>query len=98
MKMFQHIKDLIQNLSFGANKWQEDGIHKKTKTKYDPKGWDINGWDKNKFNKETGGSYDKYGYNYFGFNKDGYDKSGNHYTQSDIYYNSILLSNKGSRP
>lgn len=72
--MFENIKDFIQNLSFVGGEWRTDGIHKKTRTKYDPWGFDIKGWSKDKINKQTGTKYDIYEWDYEGWSKDKINK------------------------
>lgn len=72
--MFENIKDFIQNLSFIGGEWRADGIHKKTRTNYDPWGYDIKGWSKDKVNKQTGTKYDIYGWDYDGWSEDKINK------------------------
>lgn len=72
--MFKNIKDFIQNLSFVGGEWRTDGIHKKTRTKYDTWGFDIRGWSKDKINKKTYTKYDIYEWDYDGWSKDKINK------------------------
>ncbi|NBK98326.1 MAG: hypothetical protein EOM50_09935 [Erysipelotrichia bacterium] len=72
--MFKSIKDFIQNLSFVGGEWRTDGIHKKTRTKYDTWGFDIRGWSVHKFNKKTYSKYDIYGWDYDGWSEDKINK------------------------
>jgi len=97
--MFKSIKDFIQNSSFVGGEWRTDGIHKKTRTKYDTCGFDIRGWSVHKFNKKTKTKYDIYGWDYEGWSKDKinkktekkYDKNGYNY----FGFNKNGYDNKG---
>ncbi len=93
------IQDFIQNLSFVGGEWRTDGIHKKTRTKYDTWGFDIRGWSVHKFNKKTKTKYDIYGWDYDGWSEDKinkktekeYDKNGYNY----FGFNKDGFDNKG---
>lgn len=66
---------------YDSRGFNERGIHKDTKTLFDPEGFDVNGWNENKWNKDkiyykTGTKYDTNGYDILGFNKDGYNSNG----------------------
>ena len=50
--------------------WDENGINRSTRTKYDKEGYDINLLDKEGYDKE---GYDKEGYDKYGYDKEGYD-------------------------
>ena len=59
-----------------------DGIHEKTGTRFNEKGYDKDGYDKDGFNKDrihqkTGTRFNEKGYDKDGYDKNGYDKNGN---------------------
>lgn len=66
---------------YDSRGFNERGIHKDTKTLFDPEGFNVNGWNGNGWNKDkiyykTGTKYNKKGYDILGFNKDGYNSNG----------------------
>ena len=58
--------------------FDEDGIHKETRTAFDKNGFDYNGYDKDGFNAEghDNGGYDKSGFDEEGYDIEGYDRDG----------------------
>lgn len=100
--MFNKLIDKISNFFLeeiksksNNNEWNENGINSITNNKYDSLGWDINGWSFHGINKETRTKFDSDGYNMSGYDVNGYDKSGQHFSDTEVYYNQVLNSTYG---
>ena len=66
----------MEVIRFDKRKFDTNGIHEITGTKYDTRGYDMYGYNAKGIHMDTGTPYNIYGYDRNGFNKEGYNTWG----------------------
>ena len=84
----------------GKNEWEYSKrkgimIHKDTKTRFDPDGYDANGFNSEKIHRDTRTRYDSNGYDYQGYNEKGFNAYG--FKRDLASKNSINFRDKPSK-